>query len=733
VPASPIETTISTLLEQLTLSEKLAMMDGDTELWEGAVDTVRRDAQHRHPWPAGVVDRLGIAGLHLVDGPRGVVLEGGATTFPVAIARGATFDVDLEQRIGDAMGREARSFGANLLAGVCVNLLRHPGWGRAQETYGEDPAHVAAMGAAVVRGVREHAIACVKHFALNSIDSARLRVDVRVSDRVLHEVYLPHFRAAVDAGAMSVMSAYNSVNGAWCGQNRALLTDVLKKRWGFTGFVLTDFIFGLRDAADAVNAGLDLEMPFAFMLHADLPEAVANRTVPVSRIDDAVGRMLRAQLSLPADDDGRAYPATLRGNAQHRALAREAATKSIVLLANDPVEDAPVLPLPEHASLAVIGTLADEPNTGDHGSSDTRPDDVVTPLAGIAHAATGPVTYATGADQEYAAAVAAAADAAVVVVGLTWRDEGENIDVSDIAWAVRRVPPPPALERSLPQGLLRRVWPRLARGLAAASRRAPAGGAAGTTDGFDSGDRTNLRLSPTDEALVRRVAAANPRTVVVLMGGGAIVTESWRHHVPAVLLLWYPGQEGGHALADVLFGRVSPSGRMPFTVPTEHGHLPPFDPRATSITYDLWHGYRRLARDGHPAAFAFGHGLSYSEICEHTLRARAHRGGVTCTVEVSNDGPTDTDHVVCVYVEPPGTAVERPARALAGFARVHICSGERVTATVRVPWRTLAYVDEASTEFVVEGGAHRFVTAPDALASATTAAAVNLSARVVGP
>jgi beta-glucosidase len=626
-----------------------------------------------------------------------------------------------------------RSFGANLFGGVCVNLLRHPGWGRAQETYGEDPAHVAAMGAATVRGVREHAIACVKHFALNSIDSARFRVDVRTSDRVLHEVYLPHFRAAVEAGAMAVMSAYNSVNGDWCGQNRALLTDVLKQRWGFTGFVLTDFIFGLRDVADAVNAGLDLEMPFRFLKLAHLPAAVASGEVPADRIDDAVARMLRAQKALPPDEDGTGYPAAVRGRADHRALAREAATSSIVLLANDPVGEAPVLPLPENASLAVIGTLADEPNLGDHGSSDTRPDDVVTPLAGITGAATGPVTYATGADQDYAAAVAARADAAVVVVGLTWRNEGEHIDVGDIAWAVERVPPPPVLTRALPARPLERVWPSVARGLAAASGRAPAGSAAGATEGFDSGDRKNLRLPPTDEALVRRVAAANPRTVVVLMGGGAIITESWRHHVPAMLLLWYPGQEGGHALSDVLFGRVSPSGRMPFTVPTQHGHLPPFDPRATSITYDLWHGYRRLARDGHQAAFAFGHGLSYATVTEHTLRARAHRGGVTCTVDVSNDGPMETDHVVCVYVEPPGRAVERPMRALAGFTRVHVGTGDRVTATVRVPWRTVAYVDEATTEFVVEGGAHRFVTAPDALAPAATAATVNLSARVVGP
>ncbi|MGB9375634.1 MAG: glycoside hydrolase family 3 N-terminal domain-containing protein, partial [Jiangellales bacterium] len=162
---------VDDLLAQLTWAEKLSMLDGDTPFWSGVIDTVRHDASHRHPWPAGVVERLGIGGLHFVDGPRGVVLEGGATTFPAAIARGATFDTDLETRIGDALGREVRAVDANVLLGVCINLLRHPGWGRAQETYGEDPVHLAAFGSAVVRGVAPHAIACVKHFALNSIDS----------------------------------------------------------------------------------------------------------------------------------------------------------------------------------------------------------------------------------------------------------------------------------------------------------------------------------------------------------------------------------------------------------------------------------------------------------------------------------------------------------------------------------------------------------------------------------
>lgn len=270
---SHLETQARTLLDGLSLDEKLGLLDGDTPFWGGLAAIAFHDASHRRPWPAGVLRRLGIGGLHFVDGPRGVVLEGGATTFPAPIGRGASWDVELEERIGEAMGKEARSFGANLLGGICVNLLRHPGWGRAQETYGEDPVHVGAMGAATSRGVQRHAIACVKHFALNSIDSARFRVDVDASERVLRELYLPQFRDCIEAGALAVMSAYNSVNGAWCGQHPHLLREILKNRWGFRGFVLTDFIFGLRDGVAAIEAGQDLEMPFRMIFEAKIGRA----------------------------------------------------------------------------------------------------------------------------------------------------------------------------------------------------------------------------------------------------------------------------------------------------------------------------------------------------------------------------------------------------------------------------------------------------------------------------
>jgi beta-glucosidase len=705
------------LLAQLTPAEKLQLLDGDTPFWSGMADIALRDASHRHPWPAGQVPRLGLKGLQFVDGPRGVVLEGGATSFPVPMARGASWNPELEERIGAAIAREARSFGANWLAAVCVNLLRHPGWGRAQETYGEDPVHVGGLGAACSRGIERHAIACVKHFALNSIDSSRFLVDVQANPRVLHELYLPHFRDCVEAGAGSVMSAYNRLNGSWCGEHPELLTEILKRRWGFGGFVVTDFIFGLRDGVAGLRAGQDLEMPFRMIFQGCLADALAAGQLSQARIDDAVLRLLRAQLRLPAGSPADTYPVALRRCPEHLALAREAARQAIVLLRNQPLASGqPVLPLGELDSLAVIGALAAAANLGDRGSSDTRPPAgaVVTPLEGLRAARPElAIGHADGRDIQAAAALAAASDAAVLVVGLDWRLEGEHIHPGDIAPILAQIPPPDWL-------LTSRLWPRLRpqwrrfTGLIAAITRY---GSARQGGDFAAGDRTDLHLPPHQVALIRAVAAANPRTVVVLMGGGAILTGEWDQLAPGLLLLWYPGEQGGHALAEVLLGAVSPCGRLPFAIPTKASQLPPFEPRAPVVTYDLWHGYRRLQHQGQRAAYPFGFGLSYSRFETRDLTAELLEGellegqGVRLTVSVRNTGAMTAAEVLQVYLEPPGLLMERPPRTLVAFQRLALEPGEQRRISLEIPLRRLACFDEARDGFVLEGGRHRLVAA----------------------
>src|SRR4051794_20645636 len=376
--ADEVDARARELLGQLTLAEKVKVMSGDPSFWAGIADMFAPGGYNSRAWVAGELPRLGIPGIRFLDGPRGVMLKG-ATTFPVSMARGATWDADLEERIGDAIGRETRSLGGNFFGGVCINLLRHPAWGRAQETYGEDTHHLGVLGAALARGVQRHVMACVKHYALNSMENARFTVDVSIDPRSLHEVYLPHFRRVVDEGVASVMSAYNSVNGEWAGQNRELLTDILKATWGFQGFVMTDFIWGMRDARTAALAGQDVEMPFRNHFDRDLRQLVEAGEVPESRVDDAALRVLRQLVRFGQGRDAADYGPDVVASEAHRALAREAARKGIVLLKNE----RGALPLTGIGRLAVLGRLAAVANTGDGGSSNTRPPFVITPLEGL--------------------------------------------------------------------------------------------------------------------------------------------------------------------------------------------------------------------------------------------------------------------------------------------------------------------------------------------------------------
>ena len=679
---SQIEERARGLRDELSLDEKISLMHGQLPLWPGLATMMAPGGYSSRFWGAGEVTRLGIPGIRFTDGPRGVILEGG-TTFPVSMARGAAFDPALEERVGEAIGREVRALGGNYFGGVCINLLRHPAWGRAQETYGEDPHHLGAMGAALTRGVQRHVMACAKHYALNSMENARFKVDVTVDARALHEVYLPHFRRVVEEGVASVMSAYNSINGEWCGQNPELLTGVLKSRWGFDGFVVTDFIFGMRDAKKAARAGQDVEMPFGLLFARELKGLVERGEVPLERVDDAALRILRQQVRFGQGRNSRDYSPEVVGCEAHRKLAREAAQKSIVLLKND----GGLLPLRDIQRLAVLGRLADTPNTGDGGSSNTRPPYVVTPLDGL-RAALGDAVelpYDDGADPARAAAAAQGADAALVVVGYTHSDEGEYIPPDIFADFLHAFPPPGPEHQAFAQGMQ---------------------GGSMDTDLALGGDRDRLSLHPRDERLIYAVVAANPRTIVVIMAGSAVITEAWRHSVPALMMLWYPGMEGGHALADMLTGAVNPSGKLPITFPARAEDLPYFDRHATKITYDLWHGYRKLERDGAAPAFPFGFGLSYTTFDYSGLKlARTEvdaSGALEATIKITNAGAVPGEEVVQLYVGTEGSRVERPRKELKAFARVALEPGETRTVRLSVSAADLAYFDAATSGWVVE-------------------------------
>jgi beta-glucosidase len=637
--ADAVEQRIDTLLGQMTLAQKLDQMHGSGTLGVGG-------------WRTPDDKVLSIPGFGMLDGPRGVsALEAGhATAFPVASARGASWDPALEEQVGEAIGAEARAKGGSVLLAPVVNILRHPRWGRAQETYGEDTVHLGAMGAGFVRGAQRHVIASAKHFAANSIEDTRLQVDVMIDERTLREVYLPHFRTAVQqAHVGSIMAAYNSVNGQYCAQNVHLLHDILKGDWAFQGFVESDWIFGVHSTASSANAGLDVEMPSANFYGPPLASAVGAGAVSSAVIDDAVRRVLRAKLCARLDSDPPVPDPGVIESPPHLDLARAVEREAIVLLKNDRA----ALPLDRSKvhSVAVLGSLAAAANLGDHGSSDVAPSFAVTPLEGIQSGASGvavvDLSAATLSDADRAAV--AAADAAVVVVGLTANDEGEKV--------------------------------------------------------FMVGDRQSLDLSAAQNDLVAAVAALNPRTIVVLEGSGA-VTMPWVNDVGAILMAWYPGQEGGHAIADVLFGDVNPSGKLPVTFPVREADLPPFDNQSLEVTYGYLHGYRWVDQQGIAPLFPFGFGLSYTTFRYANLRldrsTLSPAGRLRATVEVTNTGSVAGDEIAQLYVSYPASRVQRAVRDLKAFARVHLEPGETRTVPFEVPATDLAFWDVGVAAWTVE-------------------------------
>jgi beta-glucosidase len=657
-----VEGYVDRLLAEMSLEEKVHQMSGDTWVFDLLrLMTIERFKYNDRPIPAGRNPRLLVPPLLFSDGPRGVVMNR-STAFPVAIARGASFDRELEGRIADAIGKELRAQGANLFGGVCINLLRHPAWGRAQETYGEDPYLLGEMAAAMIEGVQRHNVmACAKHFALNSIEESRQYVDVRVEERTLREVYLPHFERAVGAGVAAVMSSYNRVNGDYAAESRHLLREVLKEDWAFPGFVVSDFFTGVHDTVKAANAGLDVEMPVTQVYGEKLLAAVERGEVARERVEESARRILRRKVLYATRRDPQPYGASLVRAREHVELAREAAEKSMVLLKNE--EGA--LPFERSAvrSLAVMGRLADgAENLGDHGSSRVYPPDVVTPLEGLReHLGPGArVIHELGTDYGRARQLAREVDAVVIVMGFDHRDEGEYI------------PQKPEEDRG--------------------------------------GDRRRLGLLPEEEQLIQAVSALNRHTVVVLVGGSAVTMEEWRNEAPAILMAFYPGMEGGRALARILFGEVGPSGKLPFTIPARTAWLPPFDPRAERVEYGYYHGYTLADKKGVEPAFPFGFGLTYTRFAYAKLGLDAAEippdGSLGVSVELTNVGKRAGAEVAQLYAAFPGSKVDRPVKLLRGFSKVPLQPGETKTVRFTLPARELACWDTASGAFRVEEGAY---------------------------
>lgn len=645
------------IVKQMSLEEKVYLMSGNQDFQELCDDCTLPGRHYNHlPYPAGGNERLGIRPLAFCDGPRGVVCgTGKSTCFPVTMLRGATFDTDLERKIGRAIGQEVRACHGNLFAGVCINLPYNPGWGRSQETYGEDSFHLGEMGSALAEGVQEeNVIACIKHFAFNQMEISRFRVDIDCDARTEREVFLPHFKKCVDRGAACVMSAYNSFRGDHCGENPYLLHQILKKEWEFDGIVISDFGWGIQDTVKAANGGMDVEMPSTIHFGKKLIDAVHTGKVSEQTINDAAIRIVRTILAF---EDGKNEPVreNILGCKEHIRLALEAAREGITLLKNDGV-----LPLNRRKirKLVVLGSLAEEKVIGDHGSSQVFPPYVITPLQGLANAAPSvDVVYYSGENIGHAKELAQQADAVVFVVGYDCTDEGEYIS-EDI----------------------------------------------GSFEGaYFGGDRcTSLGLREKDVQMIREVGPLNRQSVVFLIGGNMIMMEDWKDSVSAILMAYYPGMEGGTAMGEILFGDVNPSGKLPYVVPVRESDLPQVDWRTKHQHYDYYHGYARLEKRGIAPSLPYGFGLSYTTFAYHSAQFRVEGEEVVAACDVTNTGPRDGDEVTQFYVGFSHSAVDRPIKLLRGFRRTSFKAGETRHVEIRCPVEELKWYNPETHQMELE-------------------------------
>lgn len=605
----------------------------------------------------------GLPAIMLTDGPYGIrkQAEGAdalglsgsvpATCFPPAVTLGSSWDVHLAERVGSALGLEARAAAVSVLLGPGVNIKRSPLCGRNFEYFSEDPFVSGRMGAAWVKGVQSHGVGTsVKHFAANNQETDRLRVSADIDERTLREIYLPAFEHIVrHARPTTIMCAYNKINGVYASENHWLLTELLRDEWGFSGLVVSDW-GAVNDRVEALKAGLDLEMPPTGADSAIL-QSLESGSLDSATLDAAVARVvaLVEQTSPPPVEEVETVDIDA-----HHDLAREAAVASAVLLKNDNA----ILPLSIRGRIAIVGEFARTPRYQGAGSSQVVPTRLDKPLDAIKSVAAD-VTFAPGFTLDSipnpalvsdAVTVSADADVAVLFLGLPSEDESEGYD------------------------------------------------------------RLHIDLPADQLELLRAVREVNSNIIVVLANGGVVGVADWQDQAGAVLEGWLLGQAGGQALADLLFGFENPSGRLTETIPLalqdNPSHL--FFPGADQhVRYGegIYIGYRYYETLDRPVAYPFGFGLSYTTFAVKDLQVAST--GPNCadvTASVTNTGNRSGREVVQVYVRDTHSRVDRPARELAAFDKVHLDPGETVTVTMIVDEEAFRYWSPKQHRWVIEPG-----------------------------
>ncbi|UTT53558.1 glycoside hydrolase family 3 C-terminal domain-containing protein [Microbacterium maritypicum] len=622
-------------------------------------------------WTTKAIDRVGIPSVMMTDGPHGLRKQSGstdhlglassvpATCFPPAVGIGSSFDPEIIERVGAAIGMEAAIENVAVVLGPGINIKRSPLCGRNFEYFSEDPIVSGILGAASVRGIQSKGVGTsLKHFAANNQEFDRMRASSDVDPRPLREIYLRGFERVVkDAAPWTVMCSYNKLNGVWTSEDPWLLTSVLRDDWGFDGLVVSDW-GAVNDRVVGVAAGLDLEMPASGgRTDAQLVAAVRAGTLPESVLDTAAARAIdlvrkageRPAVAGPLDVDA------------HHALAREAAGRSIVLLKNDGA----LLPLAADQKIAVIGAFATEPRFQGAGSSLINPTRVDNALDELRVVGGENVSYAAGFAVE---------GGAVAASGRTAEElRAEAVGVARTADVAVLLLGLPAAEES---------------------------------EGFD---RDHIDLPAEQLAVLDAVLEVNPRVVVVLSNGG-VVALPFADRVPAIIESWLLGQAGGGAVADVLYGAVNPSGKLTETVPVRLEDNPSFGNFPGEFGYvrygeGLLVGYRWYDAKGLDVTFPFGHGLSYTtfEYTGATAEVGAD-GGIVVRLDVTNSGDRDGREVVQVYVAPTTSIVQRAPRELKAFSSVALAAGETRSVELVVRREDLAYWDIRVDRWVVEGG-----------------------------
>lgn len=612
-------------------------------------------------WTSGIPETGGI--ITFSDGPHGVRRQEGnadhlgitdslpATCFPAASVTACSFDPELLYQVGRALGEEADSLGVDVLLGPAINIKRSPLCGRNFEYFSEDPLLTGVLATAWTQGLQSTGVgASVKHFAANNQETDRMQVSAEVDERTLREIYLPAFERVIrQAQPATVMASYNAINGTHACENRWLLTDVLRGEWGFDGAVVSDW-GAVKDRVAALKAGLDLEMPGpATENTARIVQALQKGDVSRSELETAVERLTALGKRVTARTHHYANDFQ-----RHHSLARKAAAESIVLLRNQ----GQILPLKPDARLAVIGEFAVDPQFQGGGSSHTNPTRVDKPLDALRESFTdvhfAPGYSAHGSAEERntllqeAREAARSADVAIVFAGV---DEDEQ------------------------------------------------------SEGFD---RSDLNINPDHVAVIEAVAQEIP-TVVVLFSGGIVTLEPWHDAATAILFAGASGQACGTAIADVLTGRINPSGHLAETIPYALQHTPSFlnfpgDNHQVRYGEGVFVGYRYFTSADRSVRYPFGYGLSFTTFAWSDFTVDPCADGFTASVTVTNTGNRSGADVVQMYVRPPACDVHRPLRELAGFKKVFLEPGEHQRISIVLPRRAFSYWSPSRHTWWLHGG-----------------------------